>query len=89
MFKLYFYLHISENFDKFILSQQNPTKYSQEGHINMRKQVLNMQTLINKNKEEILSNEKEIKRIEKQIDDKHIDYGVIPSTNKSVNLLGN
>ncbi|MCQ6279287.1 FbpB family small basic protein [Bacillus sp. EB600] len=52
----------------------------------MRKQVLNMQTLINKNKEEILSNEKEIKRIEKQIDDKHIDYRVFPSTNKSVNL---
>ena len=52
----------------------------------MRKQILNMQTLINKNKEEILSNEKEIKRIEKQIDDKHIDYGVGPLANKSINL---
>lgn len=37
----------------------------------MRKQVLNMQTLISKNKEEILSNKQEITRIEKQIDDKH------------------
>lgn len=52
----------------------------------MRKQVLNMQTLINQNKEEILSNKKEIKRIEKQIDDKHIDYGVGPLANKSINL---
>jgi hypothetical protein len=48
----------------------------------MRKQSLNMQTLINKNKEEILSNEKEIKRIEKQIDDNHINYGVSPKPNK-------
>ena len=48
----------------------------------MRKQILNMQTLINKNKEEILSNEKEIKRIEKQIDDKHNNYGISPTLNK-------
>lgn len=38
----------------------------------MRKQILNMQTLINNNKKEILFNEKELERIEKRIDDKHV-----------------
>ncbi|MCQ6275592.1 FbpB family small basic protein [Bacillus sp. V3B] len=37
----------------------------------MRKQKLNMQTLINNNKKEILSNKEEIARIEKQIDEKY------------------
>ena len=37
----------------------------------MRKQKLDMQTLINMNKQEILSNKEEIARIEKQIDEKH------------------
>jgi Na+/phosphate symporter len=38
----------------------------------MRKQILNMAILINNNKKEILSNKKEIARIEKQIEEKHI-----------------
>ncbi len=38
----------------------------------MRKQILNMQTLINNNKKEILINEKELERIEKRIDEKHV-----------------
>jgi len=38
----------------------------------MRKQTLNMQTLINNNKKEILFNEKELERIEKRIDEKHV-----------------
>ncbi|SEN63687.1 Fur-regulated basic protein B [Mesobacillus persicus] len=38
----------------------------------MRKQTLSMQTLINNNKKEILFNEKELARIEKRIDEKHV-----------------
>ncbi|WP_161949649.1 FbpB family small basic protein [Bacillus dakarensis] len=38
----------------------------------MRKQLLNMRALISANKKEILGNKKEIARIEKQIDDKHV-----------------
>ncbi|GHH97430.1 FbpB family small basic protein [Neobacillus kokaensis] len=37
----------------------------------MRKQHVNMQILINNNKKEILSNKKELARIEKKIDEKH------------------
>ncbi|GIN61014.1 hypothetical protein J27TS8_10070 [Robertmurraya siralis] len=37
----------------------------------MRKQFVSMQTLINRNKQEILTNKKEIARIERLIDDKH------------------
>jgi hypothetical protein len=37
----------------------------------MRKQFIRMQTLISNNKEEILTNKKEIARIERLIDDKH------------------
>jgi conjugal transfer/entry exclusion protein len=38
----------------------------------MRKPLLNMQTLIRNNKQEILTNRKELARIEKQIEEKHI-----------------
>ncbi|MBY0098600.1 FbpB family small basic protein [Mesobacillus maritimus] len=38
----------------------------------MRKQTLSMQALINNNKKEILLDEKELERIEKQIDEKHM-----------------
>jgi hypothetical protein len=38
----------------------------------MRKQILNMQTLIRNNKQEILTNRKEMARIEKLIDEKHL-----------------
>jgi len=38
----------------------------------MRKQNLSMQALISNNKKEILLNEKELERIEKQIDEKHV-----------------
>jgi hypothetical protein len=38
----------------------------------MRKQTLSMQALINNNKKEILLDEKELERIEKQIDEKHV-----------------
>ncbi|WP_318502366.1 FbpB family small basic protein [Bacillus sp. T3] len=38
----------------------------------MRKQHLNMQTLINNNKRDIISNKEEIARIERQIDEKHM-----------------
>lgn len=37
----------------------------------MRKQTLNMQTLINNNRKEILSNKEELARIEKRIDENH------------------
>jgi hypothetical protein len=37
----------------------------------MRKHTLNLQTLIKNNKKEILSDEKEIARIEKKIDEKY------------------
>lgn len=37
----------------------------------MRKHFINMQTLIRNNKQEILTNKKEIARIERRIDDKH------------------
>ncbi|MCQ6275538.1 FbpB family small basic protein [Bacillus sp. V3B] len=36
----------------------------------MRKQKLNMQTLINANRKEILSSKAEMERIEKQLDEK-------------------
>lgn len=36
----------------------------------MRKQKLNMQSLINRNRKEILSNKEEMERIEKQLDEK-------------------
>lgn len=39
----------------------------------MRKQILNMKTLINDNKKDIISNKEEIARIEKQIDEKHMN----------------
>jgi hypothetical protein len=38
----------------------------------MRKPLLNMKQLISNAKSEIISNKKEIERIEKQIDDKHV-----------------
>jgi conjugal transfer/entry exclusion protein len=38
----------------------------------MRKQTLSMQALISNNKKEILLDEKELERIEKQIDEKHM-----------------
>ncbi|MGG0719306.1 FbpB family small basic protein [Robertmurraya massiliosenegalensis] len=37
----------------------------------MRKQFVSMQTLISRNKQEILTDKKEIARIERLIDDKH------------------
>jgi hypothetical protein len=37
----------------------------------MRKQTLNMQTLINNNKKEILSNKEELARIEERIHENH------------------
>ncbi|MCM3567378.1 FbpB family small basic protein [Neobacillus mesonae] len=37
----------------------------------MRRPIVNMQMLINNNKKEILSDKKEIARIEKEIEDKH------------------
>lgn len=37
----------------------------------MRKPIMTMQALINNNKKEILSNKKEMAKIEKRIDDKH------------------
>lgn len=42
-----------------------------EGANGMRKQFISMQTLIRNNKQEILTNKKEIARIERMIDDKH------------------
>jgi Fur-regulated basic protein B len=38
----------------------------------MRKQTLSMQALISNNKKEILLDEKELERIEKQIEEKHM-----------------
>jgi hypothetical protein len=38
----------------------------------MRKQTLSLQALISNNKKEILLDEKELERIEKQIDEKHV-----------------
>ncbi len=64
---------MSENFD--ILSsrkQQIPTRNCRKGQVYMRKQHLNMQTLINNNKRDIISNKEEIARIERQIDEKHM-----------------
>ncbi|MDF1509151.1 FbpB family small basic protein [Robertmurraya sp. DFI.2.37] len=37
----------------------------------MRKQFISMQTLISRNKQEILTDKKELERIERLIDDKH------------------
>ena len=37
----------------------------------MRRHIITMEALINDNKKEILSNKKELARIEKRIDDKH------------------
>lgn len=39
----------------------------------MRKQIFNMKTLISDNKKDIISNKEEIARIEKQIDEKHMN----------------
>lgn len=60
---------MSENFD--ILNVAYISTFFEEGMFSiMRKQFINMQTLINNNKEEILTNKKEIARIEKLIDEK-------------------
>lgn len=53
------------------LYYKNPTIIYTKGTEDMRKQLVNMQILINNNKSEILSNKKEIARIEKRIDEKH------------------
>jgi hypothetical protein len=52
--------------------RQYSTKFYKktEGVINMRKPKLSLQTLINANKKEILSNKEELNRIEKQLDEK-------------------
>lgn len=52
--------------------RQHSTKFYKKikGVINMRKPKLSLQTLINANKKEILSNKEELNRIEKQLDEK-------------------
>jgi hypothetical protein len=55
-----------------ILKYSHKTIIEKEKGNQMRKQTLSMQALISNNKKEILLDEKELERIEKQIDEKHM-----------------
>jgi hypothetical protein len=52
--------------------ETNYDKICQEERFNMRKPLLNMKILISDNKKDILANKKEMARIEKQIDERHM-----------------
>ncbi|WP_328043963.1 FbpB family small basic protein [Neobacillus mesonae] len=67
---MYNYFVISQYHDIFNM-QNNLIIIYTKGTLDLRKQHVNMQILINNNKREILSNEKEMARIERKIDEKH------------------